>query len=909
MERSTSYTRRFTRNKSLQKTVLETYTRPFIPCGFTCCTNEGYPLTTIVIPTYEVLTEYLPLFQTKHTKSIILHSTLRQVQEKSNIEYKKIRETTSHQFIFYNDYFMETFTAEKCINEKGTDEKCNDGSIRVNDTGIGINEFGDNKEYLKFIKVLEFYMNHVPDANIIILTKSNIKSFPSLCDNPDLISDLIIKVEKEKTVYTEYLNNDLLEAMRIEGKVYCGILFNSAINCFSGVVHTEFKGRQIRIRIVGRNNMNRALNTDGVYVEVIGTENNATPDLSVANEVFGRIVGLYKREFRPIIGTIDSRTIHGTGPQYVLVIPLDRKLPKIRIRTSRVECLENKRIMVRINEWDVESNYPFGSYVSQIGDVGDEKSEIESILISNGIDYENYKPGFGLEDVIENLRSKIIHSKEKAGENSKRIRHDKEQPDTENLDPENLKSGSDDLHEIYHMVVESESAARVDFRDYEVVSIDPPGCTDIDDAMHCRLVDGITEVGIHIADVSFFVEKDSVLDKEALKRGTTVYLTDRRLDMLPNFLSSGLCSLVENESRLTFSVLLYFDANFKIIKRKFHKGIIQSKRSFTYEEAQNEIDSGCKQFSGLARLNEIAKHLRKNRIDSGALELSSCELKIFSKKNKKQDTVVENIEQKKLFDTNSLVEEFMLIANIEVAKMIYSRNKDSSLLRRHPKFADDSFDELKDFLAKRNIDLNCLSSKELNDSIKKIEDGDFKSAVKKIITRSMNQATYFSSGSCPYEDFLHYGLSVPIYTHFTSPIRRYADLIVHRQLSETFHGVNSFTCDDIAEVCRQINYRNKSAMHANLDCDRLFVYLYLKGKSIMERAFVIKTGATFAVLYIPNLGIEEGIKMDCDYNEENGAFMRDGVRFFGLYDNVKVQIVENDEKFFVERKFDIQIIE
>jgi len=269
---------------------------------------------------------------------------------------------------------------------------------------------------------------------------------------------------------------------------------------------------------------------------------------------------------------------------------------------------------------------------------------------------------------------------------------------------------------------------------------------------------------------------------------------------------------------------------------------------------------------------------------------------------------VDKIEQKLLLETNSLIEEFMLFANITVAKKIYSSFTDSSLLRRHPKFADDSFDELKQFLAKRNIDLNYVSSKELNESIKSIEDGRFKEMIKKIITRSMNQAVYFSSGSLPFESFCHYGLAEEIYTHFTSPIRRYADLIVHRQLEWIIENRSSlYTNSQIEEICRNINYRNRNAMYANLDCDKLFIYLYLKGKKVEEDGFIVKIRQNGIVVYVPALGIEDTIKMECEYNEEENLLVLNG-RVMNLYDCVKVQVKENDEMFFIERKFDIELV-
>lgn len=1020
MKRSITFKYNLTSHNKIQKTIQETYMRTFLPCGFICCTSDGYLTSTTdhyVIPTFAVLTEYLPLFQSKHVKAIILHSTLRDIARENSIEYKKIMESIMHQFIFYNDFYdatnadidiiskEETLCGESDLNsqipnisksgfkdegkaiskepglnnkiasssrdkyedreeavfkesglykesvlnsktsnisraepidkEKDLSEKQESNSqkngLNRSESSLMKSEFKDEEEYLKFTKVLDFYHSHIPTTEINILTSNNIHSYPHKSSNPTLITDLLTKVISEKTTYTEYYTKATLNSMELSNLLYRGILYTNYTNCNTGFLHTNYKGQNIRIKILNKSSLNRAINMDGVYVEIVEEVND---------EVIGKVVGLYRRDYLNIVGTIDCGSINGTGPQYVLVIPVNRKYPKVRISTSRVDELEGKRIVVKINEWNVNSNYPFGSYVGVLGDLGDRKCEIESILMTNGIDYENYVEGYGICSVIQTLEekirshtntnnikdtnvSKVIDNNIKNDNNSndnelfedgsKRIRRDFFEDKNLNIsidsELQNSEKTFEDISEIYKTVVELEKNVRVSFVDCEVISIDPPGCTDIDDAMHCREINGLTEVGIHIADVSFFVDKNSLLDKEALKRGSTVYLTEIRLEMLPSFLSSWFCSLVENEDRLTFSVLLYFDSNYKLVNRKFQKGIIRSKKSFTYEEAQNELNNGCKEYKGLYKLNEIAKHLKMKRTEAGALELSSTELKIYTNKDQVMFGNIEKIEQKALFETSSLVEEFMLIANIEVSNMIYSRNKDSSLLRRHPKFADDSFDELKVYLSKQNIDLNYLTSKQLNDSIKNIQDEEFKKILKKIITRSMNQATYFSSGTYAYNDFLHYGLSVPIYTHFTSPIRRYADLIVHRQLYESFNNVNSYTCDYISNVCKQINMRNKNAMRASFDCDRFYIYLYVKTQKCLKlKAFISKTSSNFIILYIPELQIEESLKSDDEYKQNSCEYYRDGKRLYGLYDWLMVSIRENDDMFYLKRSFDMQII-
>lgn len=984
------YHRKLNKDNKLTKVIYENYLRKTMPCSFQCCstyshTSKTYKTEHYVIPSKKALTTYLPLFIDKNINTIILSSTLEQIRIESLNEYKRITEAIKNKFVFYNNFFEETFVCQMNTNITYSERNAENFEALISD-------FEDEYEFKCIERVIEYYTKHT-NKRMIIATLNNIHLLPSLYNNSDEIKDLITKSLKEKTTYDDYYNEEKLNILCQQGVVYKGILYVNTHNCYSGIMHAEYRGKQIRFKIIGRNNMNRALNLDGVYVEIIskdeadvdlvdnetmtnkekqdiisensqiskqqeGSESipltkNTQPNKNLVlteNEVYGKVVGLFKRDCRSVIGTIDKTSINGSGPQFVLVIPLDKKIPKIRIRTSQIDEIEEKRIMVRINEWEKDSFYPFGSYVKCIGRVGDERTEIESILFSNGIDYVNYDKIYGIETVIKNLRSKIeeFEANKLSSDCNKKVKNNLTSNNNKINEPgiahdtldetiDNIDILQNELQNVYNQVLQYECQVREDIRKLDVLSIDPPGCTDIDDALHCRKVGELIEVGVHIADVSYFVEKDSLLDTEALKRGTTVYLTDRRFDMLPNYLSSDLCSLIAEKDRLAFSVFIYFDQDFQIKSTSFKKTVIRSKKSFTYEQAQNEMVAG-KYKDSIKILRDISRTLKDKRIASGALELSSTELKIYTKPNiyrknrnckskeanaysrefddtndtsmKNELPEIEKIEQKVQHETNSLVEEFMLLANILVANELYTHHKDSAMLRRHPKFADDSFDELKEYLSKKNIDLNFLTSKELNDSIAKIEDSQFKELIKKLITRSMNQAVYFSSGSVPFDDFLHYGLALTIYTHFTSPIRRYADLIVHRQLEAVIEQKNDiYDNEKIEEICKTINFRKRNAMYANLDCEKLFVYLYLKGKVLEEMGYILKVRKNGVVVYIPSLGIEDIIKLDYEFDETKNTFIKDGNPIYKLYEYVKVRVQENDEKFFIDRHFDIDIIE
>ena len=327
---------------------------------------------------------------------------------------------------------------------------------------------------------------------------------------------------------------------------------------------------------------------------------------------------------------------------------------------------------------------------------------------------------------------------------------------------------------------------RRDLRGIDVVSVDPPGCKDIDDALHCiRLENGNIQAGVHIADVTYFVRPDTAIDKEAAHRCTTVYLVNRRTDMLPKLLTENLCSLRSNVDRLAFSVIWEFSPDGQtLLKTDFTKSIICSRQAFTYEQAQNLIsspsDSSNKIQSSLVLLNFMAKILKSKRIAAGALSLASTQLKFTL------DTETHNptdVSIYSLFETNSMVEEFMLLANCSVAEKISSFFPSNSILRHHSPPKPKHIKQLSKLMDQLGYQLDYSTSKTLADSLDRIQRVDspfFNTLIRVLTTRCMNEAHYFCTADVDYSNFFHYGLAVPLYTHFTSPIRRYADVLVHR---------------------------------------------------------------------------------------------------------------------------------
>lgn len=267
------------------------------------------------------------------------------------------------------------------------------------------------------------------------------------------------------------------------------------------------------------------------------------------------------------------------------------------------------------------------------------------------------------------------------------------------------------------------------------------------------------------------------MDQEAASRGTTVYLVDKRIDMLPGLLGTNLCSLRSNVERLAFSCIWELNDNAEIVNVRFTKSVIASKASLTYEEAQNRIDDDRMQddiTKGIRTLNMLAKKLKQRRLDMGALTLASPEVR-FSLEHDTQDPV--DVEMKELKETNALVEEFMLLANISVARKIYEKFPDSAMLRCHPTPPASSFEKLEKAVSRMGITIDHSTSKTLSDSLDNAvipEEPYFNKLLRIMTTRCMMQAVYFCSGSMTEQEFRHYGLATDIYTHFTSPIRRYS---------------------------------------------------------------------------------------------------------------------------------------
>ncbi|KAH9815278.1 hypothetical protein DFH28DRAFT_1027175 [Melampsora americana] len=740
------------------------------------------------------------------------------------------------------------------------------------------------------------------------------------------------------TIYEEYLTMSELNSGLSLKSLYQGKFRTNQYNYLEGsIFHQDFEKP---ILLIGKEAMNRSIDGDDVVVELlpqdewktstdevvidhdlpnaaedpdddvepIDTQDRTTPEAinpkqtrssSNVRQPTGKVVGILKRNWRPYVCHLDPSSIPPSALQSslsayaVFATPLSRLIPKIRIRTRQAAQLANQKILISIDSWDVNSRYPEGHFVRALGIVETKEAEQESLLLEYDVPYRPFSQAI-LDCLPESGDQWVVPEKT----STSRVWKDRE-----------------------------------DFRDLMICSIDPPGCQDIDDALHAKkLPNNNIEVGVHIADVSHFVLPDTPMDSEAASRGTTVYLVDKRIDMLPSLLGTNLCSLKPYVERLAFSVIWELShETSEIVNVRFTRSVIQSKAAFTYEEAQNRKDNvelSDEITESIRLLNDLAIKLKAARMRAGALNLASPEVKIQMESSESSDPV--DVEQKEARETNSLVEEFMLLANISVAKRIYESFPLTAVLRRHNPPPKTNFEVLQDVLMKRRgLILDSSSSGALANSLDNCIDPEwptFNTLVRIMATRCMLPAEYFASGSVSKDTYGHYGLASSIYTHFTSPIRRYADVLVHRQLSAAITQnplPSSMTSKPYVErIMTNINKRHNSAQKAGRASVEFYVALAIKAKELGNRgqkvraeAFVIRAFRNGLAVFVSQYGLEGLIKFkkeneyDPDRYEISIPTSKSEKVVIGIFDRVIVEITTEQDRFTQRGRVKMSLIE
>lgn len=484
-------------------------------------------------------------------------------------------------------------------------------------------------------------------------------------------------------------------------------------------------------------NLATALNRDEVEVEILGGR--------VRGRRVGRVVRIVKRAKTRFVGTIEE-----SGTKLLLVPDDFRMYAPIVISRPPREAQKGLKALAEIKEWKVGKE-PHGEIVKVLGKKGEHEVEMESIVLERG-----FESTFPQEVEAE---AKTI------ADEAKRL-----------------------LKETGSPLEKNEVRNRRDFRKTALFTIDPKSAKDFDDALSFRLISNskhpgqIYEIGIHIADVSHYVREGTMLDKEARERGTSVYLVDRTIPMLPHVLSNDLCSLNPNVDRFAFSAVFEMDVSGRVYDRWFGKSVIHSKKRFTYESAQESIDSGGTYSKELRTVNTIAKNLRKEKMKQGAIDFEQDE--VGFELNEKGHPV--RIFKKARLETHKLVEEFMLLANKEVARFFFDAARKSGgkvpfIYRTHDMPNSEKLEQLRVFVRALGHELpirkdGSVTGKDLQALFNAIDGHAEEALVKTAAIRTMSKAVYTTT------NIGHFGLAFEYYTHFTSPIRRYPDLLVHRSL-------------------------------------------------------------------------------------------------------------------------------
>ncbi|MCB0670021.1 MAG: ribonuclease R [Saprospiraceae bacterium] len=523
----------------------------------------------------------------------------------------------------------------------------------------------------------------------------------------------------------------------------------------SGAAYIIIEGKEGEDIYVPAKKLKQAMDGDLVRVEVLRR---------YGKKIEGQVIKVLKRSTEQFIGDLrQSKNI-------AFVIP-DNRMADFDIFIHPRDlgiAQDGDKVLVRISEWpDRAGKNPRGQIIKVLDATDTHGVMMDSILINHGFD---------------TLFSNVVMQEAK---------------------------------KLPRMIDPEEIANRLDLRQVPTITIDPATARDFDDALSYReLENGRIEIGVHIADVTHYVRPGTALDREALRRSTSVYLVDRVAPMLPEVLSNELCSLRPDEDSLTFSAIFEFDRKNKIVKRWFGKSIIHSIKRFSYEEAQATLDEGEGEFFDmLTALNRIAKLLRKRRYKQGSIAFETPELEFELDENNHPIAIHTKIRK----DTHLLVEDLMLLANREVATYI-AKKSDREIpfvYRIHDQPDEERLAEYSLFLKELGFNFDIQSPAQIRNSFNRLSEAAKSDEVlafaEPFAVRTMAKAVYSSY------NIGHFGLGFEYYTHFTSPIRRYADVLVHRLLEKNLKGTFRTSKEELEAQCKHISNQEKKAQEAERD--------------------------------------------------------------------------------------------
>jgi len=506
---------------------------------------------------------------------------------------------------------------------------------------------------------------------------------------------------------------------------------------------------------VSANKLNGALDGDKVAFTVHRGQRR--------NREEGKVIEVLERSRTEFAGKVEM------SRHFAFVVPSYRKMYEdIFVSKEHINGAKaGQKVVVKVTDWPKKGRNPEGEIVRVLGESGENETEIHSIMFEYGLPFEFPK---NVEKAAQSLQNKIS---------------------------------------------EKEIAHRRDFREVTTFTIDPANAKDFDDALSIRRLDnGDWEVGIHIADVTHYVRPGSILEEEAFKRATSVYLVDRTVPMLPERLSNELCSLRPREEKLCFSAVFTLTDRAKVTSEWFGRTVIFSDHRFTYEQAQEELETGEGRFpKALQKLNSLAKYLRGRRYRAGAVSFETPEFYFDLDEQGKPIGVHPKIRK----DAHKLVEEFMLLANRKVAEWVHSRKKgrgkqqNTMVYRVHEDPDPERVETFVGFAKRFGYEVandNKQLAASINQMIEASENKPEQNILQYQAIRTMAKARYTT------EPIGHYGLAFKHYTHFTSPIRRYPDMMAHRLLQHYLNGGAPPEAEPLEEACKHASTREKVATDA-----------------------------------------------------------------------------------------------